>query len=150
MMRSNESASSVFYHSQEEDAGKVSDIQGSHRENQVASLFDSCQDTTSESSPVATEHDAMGTILRSTGYNCRNLTNVITSFFSGSDTATSPRRRAYSTNQIVDYNPTKKVYTPSDPSSAVGKNPLRRAKVQELIGQTDQWKIDYQVSHFCE
>lgn len=81
MMRSNESASSVFYHSQEEDAGKVSDSQGSHRENQVASLFDSCQDTTSESSPVATEHDAMGTILRSTGYNCSILTNVITSFF---------------------------------------------------------------------
>ncbi|KAI7794448.1 von Willebrand factor A domain-containing protein 5B1 isoform X2 [Triplophysa rosa] len=122
MMRSNESTSSVFYHSQEEDAGKVSsDSQGSHRENQVASVFDSCQDTMSESSSVATEQDAMG---------C--------------DMATSPRRRAYSTNQIVDYNPAKKVYTPSDPSSAVGKNPLRRAKVQELIGQTDQWKIDYQ------
>ncbi|KAL0157802.1 hypothetical protein M9458_045878, partial [Cirrhinus mrigala] len=53
------------------------------------------------------------------------------------------------TNQIVDYNPVKKAYTPSDPSSVVGKNPLRRAKVQELIGQTHpdhgtQWKMDYQ------
>ncbi|XP_016103404.1 von Willebrand factor A domain-containing protein 5B1-like [Sinocyclocheilus grahami] len=126
MMRSNESASSVFYHSQEEDAGKVSDGQGPHRDNQVGSLFDGCQETMSESSPVATEQDIMGT-----------------------DIATSPRRRAYSTNQIVDYNPMKKAYTPSDPSSVVGKNPLRRAKVQELIGQTHpdhgaQWKMDYQ------
>ncbi|XP_016376405.1 von Willebrand factor A domain-containing protein 5B1-like [Sinocyclocheilus rhinocerous] len=127
MMLSNESASSVFYHSQEEDAGKVSsDGQGPHRDNQVSSLFDGCQETMSESSPVATEQDIMGT-----------------------DIATSPRRRAYSTNQIVDYNPMKKAYTPSDPSSVVGKNPLRRAKVQELIGQTHpdhgaQWKMDYQ------
>lgn len=71
-------------------------------------------------------------------------------FYTGTDIATSPRRRAYSTNQIVDYNPMKKAYTPSDPSSVVGKNPLRRAKVQELIGQTHpdhgaQWKMDYQV-----
>nr|XP_055045072.1 von Willebrand factor A domain-containing protein 5B1-like [Misgurnus anguillicaudatus]XP_055045073.1 von Willebrand factor A domain-containing protein 5B1-like [Misgurnus anguillicaudatus] len=120
MMRSNESASSVFYHSQEDDGGKVS----SDKDNQVASLFDACQDIMSESSPVTTEQDAVG-----------------------SDTATSPRRRAYSTNQIIDYNPTKKVFTPSDPSSVVGKNPLRRAKVQELTGQADhgsQWKIDYQ------
>uniref|UniRef100_A0A4W4DX04 von Willebrand factor A domain containing 5B1 n=1 Tax=Electrophorus electricus TaxID=8005 RepID=A0A4W4DX04_ELEEL len=50
---------------------------------------------------------------------------------------TSPRRRAYSTNQIEDYNPQRKVYTPSDPSSALGKNPLRRAKVQELITHTN-------------
>lgn len=62
----------------------------------------------------------------------------------------SPRRRAYSTNQIIDYNPAKKVYTPSDPSSVVAKNPLRRAKVQELIGQMSpeheaQWRNDYQV-----
>lgn len=63
----------------------------------------------------------------------------------------SPRRRAYSTNQIEDYNPLKKAYTSSDPSSVVGKNPLRRAKVQELIGQMSpdngaQWKMNYQVS----
>uniref|UniRef100_A0A667YRY3 von Willebrand factor A domain containing 5B1 n=1 Tax=Myripristis murdjan TaxID=586833 RepID=A0A667YRY3_9TELE len=103
MMRSNESASSVFYHSQEEDPVKMTfDGQGPHREPHSHSL------------------------------------------------KTSPRRRAYSTNQIVDYNPAKKVYTPSDPSSVVGKNPLRRAKVQELIGQTSpdygaQWKNEFQV-----
>lgn len=66
------------------------------------------------------------------------------------DCKTSPRRRAYSTNQIIDYNPGKKVCTPSDPSSVVTKNPLRRAKVQELIGQMSpeheaQWRSDFQV-----
>uniref|UniRef100_A0A4W5NMQ0 von Willebrand factor A domain containing 5B1 n=1 Tax=Hucho hucho TaxID=62062 RepID=A0A4W5NMQ0_9TELE len=66
------------------------------------------------------------------------------------DSKTSPRRRGYSTNQIVDYYPNmKKTYTPSDPSSVEGKNPLRRAKVQELNGQTSpdygaQWKTEYQ------
>ncbi|XP_071380506.1 von Willebrand factor A domain-containing protein 5B1 [Centroberyx affinis] len=122
MMRSNESASSVFYHSQEEGF----DGQGSHRETHSGALYDFYQDSLSESSPLSVEQDTMGM-----------------------DSKTSPRRRAYSTNQIVDYNPAKKVYTPSDPSSMVGKNPLRRAKVQELIGQTSpehgtHWKNDYQ------
>lgn len=50
----------------------------------------------------------------------------------------------------MDYNPAKKLYTPSDPSSVVAKNPLRRAKVQELISQMSpehetQWRNDYQV-----
>ncbi|KAM4610327.1 von Willebrand factor A domain-containing protein 5B1 [Polymixia lowei] len=126
MMRSNESASSVFYHSQEEDPVKTGfDGQG-HRDIHGNTVYGSYPDSMSESSPVTTEHDT-------TAVDCK----------------TSPRRRAYSTNQIVDYNPAKKVYTPSDPSSMVGKNPLRRAKVQELIGQTSpehgaQWKNDYQ------
>uniref|UniRef100_A0A673HH68 von Willebrand factor A domain-containing protein 5B1-like n=1 Tax=Sinocyclocheilus rhinocerous TaxID=307959 RepID=A0A673HH68_9TELE len=112
MMRSNESSSSVFYHSQEEDAGKVSS-------------------------------DGQG-----------KLDKFFSFLYTGTDIATSPRRRAYSTNQIVDYNPMKKAYTPSDPSSVVGKNPLRRAKVQELIGQTHpdhgaQWKMDYQLASLC-
>lgn len=68
------------------------------------------------------------------------------------DSKTSPRRRVYSTSQIVEYNQNmKKTYTPSDPRSVEGKNPLRRAKVQELNGQTSpdygaQWKTDYHVS----
>ncbi|XP_039657425.1 von Willebrand factor A domain-containing protein 5B1 [Perca fluviatilis] len=123
MMRSIESASSVFYHSQEEDPVKTSsDSQGSYRE---ASLYDSYQDSMTDN-PATQEQDTMGF-----------------------DNKTSPRRRAYSTNQISDYNPAKKVYTPSDPSSVVAKNPLRRAKVQELIGQMSpeheaQWRSDYQ------
>uniref|UniRef100_A0A3B3XXN0 von Willebrand factor A domain containing 5B1 n=1 Tax=Poecilia mexicana TaxID=48701 RepID=A0A3B3XXN0_9TELE len=101
MMRSIESASSVFYHSQEEEAGKTgADSQGSHREAP-------CDDT-------------------------------------------SPRRRAYSTNQLMDYNPAKKSFTPSDPNSVVPKNPLRRSKVQDLTGQMSpeqemHWKNDCQL-----
>ncbi|XP_061114584.1 von Willebrand factor A domain-containing protein 5B1 [Conger conger] len=127
MMRSNESTSSVFFHSQEEDPGKLgSEVRGALREGVAGSLYDGYQENMPESPPVTAEQDMMGM-----------------------DSKTSPRRRAYSTNQIVDYNPMKKVYTPSDPSSAVGKNPLRRAKVQELIGQASpdhgaQWMNDYQ------
>ncbi|KAM9344411.1 von Willebrand factor A domain-containing protein 5B1 [Pholidichthys leucotaenia] len=126
MMRSVESTSSVFYHSQEEDSGKTAaDSQGSHRENLSGTLYDAYQDSPTDNSPVTTEQDPMGL------------------------DKTSPRRRAYSTNQITDYNPSKKVYTPSDPSSVAAKNPLRRAKVQELIVQMSpeqdtQWKNDYQ------
>ncbi|XP_029362902.1 von Willebrand factor A domain-containing protein 5B1 [Echeneis naucrates] len=126
MMRSVESASSVFYHSQEEDTTKTNvDSQGSCREATAGPLYDSYHDSMMDGSPVTSEQDTMGL-----------------------DSA-SPRRRAYSTNQIMDYNPAKKAYTPSDPSSVVVKNPLRRAKVQELIGQMSpeheaQWKNDYQ------
>ncbi|XP_076596043.1 von Willebrand factor A domain-containing protein 5B1 [Chaetodon auriga] len=127
MMRSVESASSVFYHSQEEDPLKTGvDSQGSYREALSGPLCDSYQDSMIDSSPATTEQDAVGL-----------------------DCKTSPRRRAYSTNQIIDYNPTKKVFTPSDPSSLAAKNPLRRAKVQELIVQMSpehetQWRNDYQ------
>ncbi|GAA6094076.1 von Willebrand factor A domain-containing protein 5B1 [Tachysurus ichikawai] len=126
MMRSNESASSVFYHSLEEEPGKSStDGHGAARDTS-GTLFDSYQSTMSESSPGMVEQDGIGTNMSS-----------------------SPRRRAYSTNQIEDYNPVKKAYTSSDPSSVVGKNPLRRYKAQELIGQTSpdngaQWKANYQ------
>ncbi|XP_070696142.1 von Willebrand factor A domain-containing protein 5B1 [Pempheris klunzingeri] len=123
MMRSIESASSVFYHSQEEDAMRTGvDSQGSYKEAPSGPLCDSYHGSLANS----TEQDTMGL-----------------------DYKTSPRRRAYSTNQITDYNPAKKVYTPSDPNSVVVKNPLRRAKVQELIGQMSpeheaQWRNDYQ------
>ena len=59
---------------------------------------------------------------------------------------TSPRRRAYCTTLISDHHPTKRAFTPSDPCSVAPKNPLRRAKVQELVGQSEaQWRRDYQV-----
>ncbi|XP_029283542.1 von Willebrand factor A domain-containing protein 5B1 [Cottoperca gobio] len=114
MMRSIESASSVFYHSQEEDPLRAGDSQ-----------CESCRDSMSHS-PAPAEQDPAGL-----------------------DCQTSPRRRAYSTNQITDYNSAKKTLTPSDPSSVGPKNPLRRAKVQELLGQTSpdheaRWRSDYQ------
>ncbi|KAK1803443.1 hypothetical protein P4O66_020881 [Electrophorus voltai] len=127
MMRSNESSSSVFYHSQEEELGRSGcEGQAPPRDTPATAAFDTYPNAMSEGSPAAVEHDSIG-----------------------GDMSTSPRRRAYSTNQIEDYNPQRKVYTPSDPSSALGKNPLRRAKVQELITHTNpdhgvQWKVNYQ------
>ncbi|XP_038165132.1 von Willebrand factor A domain-containing protein 5B1 [Cyprinodon tularosa] len=124
MMRSIESDSSVFYHSQEEEAGRTGvDSHGSLREAPSGTLHDSYQDSMMERGPVMTEPDFTDD--------------------------TSPRRRAYSTNQLMDYNPGKKTFTLSDPNSVVPKNPLRRSKVQELTGQMSpehevQWKNDYQ------
>lgn len=57
MMRSNESASSVFYHSQEEDPGKnSSDGHGASG----TGMFDAYQGTMSESSPGMVEQDGIG------------------------------------------------------------------------------------------
>lgn len=61
MMRSNESTSSVFYHSQEEDPARSgSDGPATQREGHSGALFDGYQDSMSESSPLPTEHDTMG------------------------------------------------------------------------------------------
>ncbi|XP_019746744.1 von Willebrand factor A domain-containing protein 5B1 isoform X2 [Hippocampus comes] len=123
MMRSVGSGSSVFYHSQEEDPLKTSaDDQESYRETPSEVLHD---DSNQESMMnAAVENNAL-------------------------EGQTSARRRAYSTNQITEHVPAKK-YTSSDPSSVMPKNPLRRAKVQELIGYMSpeheaQWKRDYQL-----
>lgn len=57
MMRSIESASSVFYHSQEEDPVRTGgDSQGSYRE---APLYDCYQDSMTDS-PATTEPDTAG------------------------------------------------------------------------------------------
>ncbi|XP_049611097.1 von Willebrand factor A domain-containing protein 5B1 isoform X1 [Syngnathus scovelli] len=121
MMRSVGSGSSVFFHSQDEDLLKTSaDDQASYNET----LHDSNQDSMMVASSVTMENE------------------------SASEGQTSARRRAYSTNQITEHVPVKK-YTSSDPSSVMPKNPLRRAKIQELIGEMSpehevQWKRDYQ------
>lgn len=61
MMRSIESASSVFYHSQEEDSVKSGvDSQGSYKEEATGPTCDSYQDCMTDSSPVTTEKDIMG------------------------------------------------------------------------------------------
>ncbi|MBN3301352.1 VW5B1 protein, partial [Amia calva] len=135
MMRSHESASSVFYQSQEEDPGKISsESRGAMRDGVVGSLRDGAPGSLCDTYQDAPSECLTGSVDQETG---------------GMDDRNSPRRRAYSTNQIVDYNPIRKAYTPSDPSSAVGKNPLRRAKVQELTGPATpdygaQWMADFQ------
>lgn len=61
MMRSVESASSVFYHSQEEDPVKAgADSQGSYRDALSGPLCDYYHDSMIDSSPATAEHDASG------------------------------------------------------------------------------------------
>ncbi|XP_043916381.1 von Willebrand factor A domain-containing protein 5B1 [Protopterus annectens] len=125
MMHSQESGSSVFYHSQEEESNKtLSESRKSSKEVAVGSLRDSSQELSPD---IAITEDVVGTNTK------------------------SPRRRAYSTNQIADHGPFKKSPTSSDPTSAAGKNPLRRAKAQDLVGQTSpegliSFQVDYQAS----
>ena len=60
-MRSKASASSVFYHSQEEDPWRPgADRLGPQRDPQSGPLYDTYQDSVSESSPVTTEPDPLG------------------------------------------------------------------------------------------
>uniref|UniRef100_A0A8C0EWM1 von Willebrand factor A domain containing 5B1 n=1 Tax=Bubo bubo TaxID=30461 RepID=A0A8C0EWM1_BUBBB len=107
MMRSQESGSSVFFHSQEEGAGLE----------------------TAGCTPdlVACPSDPL-------------------SHRAGTDMKASSRRRAYSTTQIADHEPCKKVPTASDPGTALVKNPLRKTHLQDLQQVSPEpWQVDFQV-----
>uniref|UniRef100_A0A8C8S8M8 von Willebrand factor A domain containing 5B1 n=1 Tax=Pelusios castaneus TaxID=367368 RepID=A0A8C8S8M8_9SAUR len=100
MMHSQESGSSVFFHSQEEGAGSDTGI--------TDQLF----------------------------------------LCTGLDPKSPLRRRVYSANQIADHEPLKKVPTASDPSAVLGKNPLRKAHIQDLCQlspEPQSWLKDFQV-----
>ncbi|MBW02793.1 von Willebrand factor A domain-containing protein 5B1, partial [Eschrichtius robustus] len=60
----------------------------------------------------------------------------------------SQRRRAYSTNQITNHKPSPRALTASDPTTAARKHPLRKTKLQDLTKQTSldapRWQIDLQ------
>lgn len=56
------------------------------------------------------------------------------------------RRRAYSTTQISDHEPRRKVPTASDPGTALVKNPLRKTQLQDLQQVSPEpWQVDVQV-----
>lgn len=63
MMRSIESASSVFYHSQEEEPGKTGGE--SHREGPFGTLYNSYLDSATDIGLATTEQDITGTITHS-------------------------------------------------------------------------------------
>ncbi|XP_072888600.1 von Willebrand factor A domain-containing protein 5B1 [Hemitrygon akajei] len=92
---SQQSSSSVFYHSQEEDA-----------EN-----WRGCRDSAREATSVIDDPEKEGV-----------------------DTETAHRRRAFSSNCIGRQRDSKRSFTPSDPGSVFNKNPLRRARAQQLVG----------------
>ncbi|XP_075376461.1 von Willebrand factor A domain-containing protein 5B1 [Mycteria americana] len=108
MMRSQESGSSVFFHSQEEGAG-------------VESWNHSRDSEGCCPAEHAPDHLVVG---RDPGGESDTDT--------GTDVKASSRRRAYSTTQIADHEPCKKVPTASDPGTALVKNPLRKTHLQDL------------------
>ncbi|XP_053256473.1 von Willebrand factor A domain-containing protein 5B1 isoform X3 [Podarcis raffonei] len=126
MLHSQESGSSVFFHSQEEGGG--SDVWGC--------LKDSETGLPSERTPELLE----------VGSDLGSESEVD----SGVDATTAPsRRRAYSTNQIADHEPFRKVPTASDPSSVLIKNPLRKAQLQDLTQLSPEpplWQVEFQSS----
>ncbi|NXM57346.1 VW5B1 protein, partial [Illadopsis cleaveri] len=125
MMHSQESGSSVFFHSQEEGAGLES-------WNHSRDSEGSCP---AERSP---EHLGVG---RDPGGDGADPLSC----HSGMDVKALSRRRAYSTTQISDHEPRRKVPTASDPGAALVKNPLRKTHLQDLQQVSPEpWQVDFQ------
>ncbi|NWI80153.1 VW5B1 protein, partial [Dryoscopus gambensis] len=125
MMHSQESGSSVFFHSQEEGAGLES-------WNQSRDSEGSCP---AEGSP-----DHLGVGRDPGGDGADPLSHP-----SGMDVKALSRRRAYSTTQISDHEPRRKVPTASDPGTALVKNPLRKTQLQDLQQLSPEpWQVEFQ------
>ncbi|XP_056188545.1 von Willebrand factor A domain-containing protein 5B1 [Falco biarmicus] len=119
MMHSQESGSSVFFHSQEEGAG-------------VESWNHSRDSEGCCPAEHAPDHLVVG---RDPGGESDTDT----------DMKASSRRRAYSTTQIADHEPCKKVPTASDPGTTLVKNPLRKTHLQDLQQVSPEpWQVDFQ------
>ncbi|XP_063487706.1 von Willebrand factor A domain-containing protein 5B1 isoform X5 [Symphalangus syndactylus] len=118
MLHSQESGSSVFYHSQDEGPGPED---GDCAKNSGAPfILGPAKNARLVSGESTTKHDL-------------NL---------------SQRRRAYSTNQITNHKPLPRTTTASDPMPAAKRYPLRKARLQDLTNQTSldvqRWQIDLQ------
>ncbi|XP_039940680.1 von Willebrand factor A domain-containing protein 5B1 [Hirundo rustica] len=123
MMHSQESGSSVFFHSQEEAAGLES---WNHSRDSEGSC------------PAERSPDHLG-VGRDPGGESDTDTGV------GSDVKALSRRRAYSTTQICDREPRRKAPTASDPGTALVKNPLRKTQLQDLQQLSPEpWQVDFQ------
>ncbi|XP_027626467.1 von Willebrand factor A domain-containing protein 5B1, partial [Tupaia chinensis] len=118
MLRSQESGSSVFYHSQEEGPGPGS----GDCAKSVGAPFNP--------GPVKEAQLSSGDAPTTPGLDL------------------SQRRRAYSTNHITNHKPCPRATTASDPTVAARRYPLRKAKLQHLTNHTSpdtqQWRIDLQ------
>ncbi|NXF83088.1 VW5B1 protein, partial [Sclerurus mexicanus] len=120
-MRSQESGSSVFFHSQEEGA----DVESwNHSRDSEGSC------------PAERSPDHLGV-----GRDAGGESDTDT----GTDAKGSSRRRAYSTTQIADHEPGRKVPTASDPGTALVKNPLRKSRLQDLQQVSPEpWQVEFQ------
>ncbi|KAM7098903.1 von Willebrand factor A domain-containing protein 5B1 [Molossus nigricans] len=105
MLHSQESGSSVFYHSQDE--GPASDSAECAKSLGAPLNLKQAKDARSSSGDSPTNP--------------------------GADL--SQRRRAYSTNQITNHKPSPRAATASDPTMAGRRYPLRKAKLQDLTNQ---------------
>ncbi|NXF25219.1 VW5B1 protein, partial [Rhodinocichla rosea] len=115
-MHSQESGSSVFFHSQEEGAGLES---WNHSRDSEGSC------------PAERAPDHLGA--------------DPLSHRSGMDVKALSRRRAYSTTQISEHEPRRKVPTASDPGTALVRNPLRKTHLQDLQQLSPEpWQVDFQ------
>ncbi|NWY93668.1 VW5B1 protein, partial [Loxia curvirostra] len=115
MMHSQESGSSVFFHSQEEGAGLESWNHSRDSEGGWCWL-----------TPVWSGADPL-------------------SHRSGMAVKALSRRRAYSTTQISEHEPRRKVPTASDPDTALVRNPLRKTHLQDLQQLSPEpWQVDFQ------
>ncbi|EAW94921.1 von Willebrand factor A domain-containing protein 5B1 isoform 1 precursor [Homo sapiens] len=118
MLHSQESGSSVFYHSQDDGPGLEG---GDCAKNSGAPfILGQAKNARLASGDSTTKHDL-------------NL---------------SQRRRAYSTNQITNHKPLPRATMASDPMPAAKRYPLRKARLQDLTNQTSldvqRWQIDLQ------
>ncbi|NXH02519.1 VW5B1 protein, partial [Loxia leucoptera] len=119
MMHSQESGSSVFFHSQEEGAGLES-------WNHSRDSEGSCPTERSPDHLVWSGADPL-------------------SHRSGMAVKALSRRRAYSTTQISEHEPRRKVPTASDPDTALVRNPLRKTHLQDLQQLSPEpWQVDFQ------
>uniref|UniRef100_UPI00398F1357 LOW QUALITY PROTEIN: von Willebrand factor A domain-containing protein 5B1 n=1 Tax=Pristiophorus japonicus TaxID=55135 RepID=UPI00398F1357 len=125
VMWSQESNSSVFYHSQEEEPGRLS---AENLRSCRDCMGDSCKEQPLEATCITEDREQEGI-----------------------ESKTSPRRRAYSTNYTAGEQISKRVFTPSDPASVFNKNPLRRATAQQLAGWSSPenispWHGEFQIN----
>ncbi|XP_054250827.1 von Willebrand factor A domain-containing protein 5B1 [Indicator indicator] len=121
MMRSQESGSSVFFHSQEEAAGMES---WNHSRDS-----ESCCPTECGPNHLVVGRDPEGESDTDTG----------------AEVKASSRRRAYSTTQIADQEPCRKLPTASDPGTTLLKNPLRKTHLQDLQQiSPEPWQVGFQ------
>uniref|UniRef100_A0A8D0G6Z9 von Willebrand factor A domain containing 5B1 n=1 Tax=Sphenodon punctatus TaxID=8508 RepID=A0A8D0G6Z9_SPHPU len=117
MLHSQESGSSVFFHSQEEGTSMDSwsfpkDSEGGFPSERTPDL-------------------------------------LVVGGDSGRESDVEAGQRAYSTSQIADHEPFKKVPTASDPSTGLIKNPLRKAHLQDLSKlspEPQSWQAEFQVT----
>ncbi|KAK1340416.1 hypothetical protein QTO34_018985 [Cnephaeus nilssonii] len=144
MLQSQESSSSVFYHSQDEGPGS-DNANCAKGLGEPLNLRQATDARPSSGDPTTTPGEQWkARVVSKHERVCKPLPLCP---LSSSCTLVAPlspplsrcglsqRRRAYSTNQITIHKPSPRATTVSDPTMAARRYPLRKAKLQDLINQ---------------